>query len=470
MQKHFGNSVATYPAGIAPGRKLFRVPSGPRAGRVVVLMQLSAVAVSLAWADLPYTGWSALQAVVSDTADGPFDAVMADDGTIFLAYILGSNNDLVLRRLSASDDGWSVGDLITVYNGDDNHFPSICREPSGRLHIAWDRHVSGTDYVNIKYSDNDGDNWYGGPSGVGVTLTAGGSSAYPRMLQAGEYIYVVYTDSGTTLACRRKHYLTTVWESATELDSGTGFSHQFDAVGIDTGVVGVVYVTGGLKFREFDGSTWGGIVSIDDGGDNPQVRYFDGIPHITFLLNSGAGQKNLYLTRREADGFSSPVIVDTACRTFEKAFCYSAGAASFEDKTEASADSTTADIYHSGSSAVLKESGDSLYLGSPHSFHHLKIILSTVGAGGTVGWQYFNGTAWIAFVPSGGAFNFDSADRSLLLWDDLLSVPADWQKTAINGSELFWVRAVVSVAFTSGPVGTMITAVPEITSLILMEA
>ena len=43
------------------------------------------------------------------------------------------------------------------------------------------------------------------------------------------------------------------------------------------------------------------------------------------------------------------------------------------------------------------------------------------------------------------------------------------KKTTVNGEQLFWIRAVVSSAFTTGPVGSQITSIPDANAIIVME-
>jgi hypothetical protein len=99
----------------------------------------------------------------------------------------------------------------------------------------------------------------------------------------------------------------------------------------------------------------------------------------------------------------------------------------------------------------------------------LKIILSAVGAGGTVSWQYFNGKDWIGFIPSGGNYHFTAADKELLLWNDYTSLPGDWHKSNLNSVEKFWLKVTVTSPFSTGPVGTQITCIPNLSGIILME-
>jgi len=79
MQKHLTDSTATFKAGIGPGKRIFKVASGQYAGRIVILIQTSSTDIKLTYADYPYTVWSSLSTIVSDSADYPFDAIMDDD-------------------------------------------------------------------------------------------------------------------------------------------------------------------------------------------------------------------------------------------------------------------------------------------------------------------------------------------------------------------------------------------------------
>jgi len=94
-------------------------------------------------------------------------------------------------------------------------------------------------------------------------------------------------------------------------------------------------------------------------------------------------------------------------------------------------------------------------------FNQVKVILSTAGIGGQVVWEYWNGFEWKSFTPYSGVYHLDSANRLVVLWQDLFSVPSDWQQCGANNSTEFWVRVKVVTGYTTAPVGTQITAVPE---------
>ena len=470
MQKYLSDSTASFPGGIGPGHRIFKVQTGKHAGRIALLMQSSSTEIKLSWSDYPYVSWSTPSVVINDAADYPFDAMMTPDGTIYLVYTLGSNDDIVFRKLSLSVGIWIAGELVTIYDGDDNYFPSICLEEPNRIWVAWSRLASGQYNVNAKYSDDWGTNWAGGSSSYGETLLASASSAYIKAVTMADYVYAIYSHGNSKISYRRKNYQVSNWEDEVDIFSGYNLDFNFDACVSQDGRLGVAWDDGDMKFREFDGSNWSGVYVVDtNGGESPQVKYVNNIPHVVYISAVGSGQNNLVYCCRDGSGFSNPEILVKSKSALTKVICYNASSAGFEDVTAAASDSTAGDIYHSVSSAIIKEVGDTLYIGLSERFHYLKAILSTAGVGGSIVWQYYNGNEWISFVPSSGNWHFADIDKNILLWDDLYSVPGNWQKNSVNGTELFWVRITAALPFSIGPVGTQMTTIPDIKSVVLME-
>jgi hypothetical protein len=470
MQNHLTNSSALYRSGISPNRRLLKVPSGPYAGRMAVLIQTSPTEIKLSCSDYPYTSWTIPTLIIDDTADYPFDAVLDPVGNIFVAYTLNSSNDLVVRKLTFSSGVWSAGALTTLYNGDDNYYPSINIESSGRLWVSWSRLSSGQYYINVKYSTDGGTSWSGGPTSYGTALSAAATSAFSKILVSDPYLYAFYSLDGTKLTLRKKHSSASLWDDEVELASGSALDYNFDASGSVDGRIGVVFDDNRIRFREFDGNIWGALIDIDAaGGSFPQLKYFNNAPYIVYLSLYGADQSRLMYSCRLTDNFEPPAILDPVKDVLSKVLCYRAANGSYKDLTGAAADATAGDIYHADSGFLFKESSDALYLGLDRNYNYLKILLSAVGAGGTVSWQYFNGEEWIGFVPSGGNYHFTAADKELLLWDDYSSLPGDWQKSNLNGVEKFWLKVTVTTPFSTGPVGTQITCIPNLSGIILME-
>ncbi|MBN2227099.1 MAG: hypothetical protein JW763_07010 [candidate division Zixibacteria bacterium] len=470
MRTYLTNSTAAFKAGISPGINVFKVTTGPHAGRMVILMQTSSSEIKLSYADFPYTVWSTPSVILSDCADFTFDAVMDNTGHVFCVYTLNSTHDLVCRRLGFSGGGWTAETLRTIYSSDDNYYPSLALDVSGHLWVAWTRIVSGSAYLNVKSSADNGVSWGVGASDAGETLTSGASSAYAKCLTFGSYLYVLYTLGGTVLACRRRHADGGVWDGAVELAGGTALDHNFDASISRNGQLGVAYDDNAIRFREFDGVSWSGIVEIDSvAGDFPQITYFKNTPYVTYLREFGSGQSQAVYSRRLTDSFSTPLVLDNGKVALDGVLCYHAASGTYDDLTSAAGDSVSGDICHGESSAMVQNVGDAMYIGHGRPFHYVKILLASSGVGGTVLWQYFNGQDWVSFTPSGGACHLDSPNRELLLWDDYQSLPSDWQPCPVNNRRLYWIRIAVSASFTTAPVGTQITSVPNAEALVLME-
>jgi len=343
-------------------------------------------------------------------------------------------------------------------------------QPSTRIWVSWSRFSSGQYYVHAKSSDNDGATWGSGPSDDGYNLFSGASSAYSKIIMMASYIYVVYTLSGTKISYRNKHTSAALFNDEVDIATGTGFDHNFDVAASGDSRLGIVFDNGKISFREFDGNTWGGLQDIDEnGGEFPQLNYFNNIPYIVYLSDFRNNQKKILYSRKPGSVFLTPSIFDGGKTTYNKVLCYNSVVANYSDLTTAAADNTAGDVYHPDSNAVFSETGDALYVGLEDKFHYMKIILSTAGSGGGVSWQYYNGTEWISFTPTGGNYNFDSLDKELLLWNDYSSIPVDWQKKRIENSELFWIRIVVSSPFTTDPVGSQFSSISNVKAIVSME-
>ena len=98
-------------------------------------------------------------------------------------------------------------------------------------------------------------------------------------------------------------------------------------------------------------------------------------------------------------------------------------------------------------------------------FRFIRFDLSTAGSGGSVTYSYWNGSTWIAFTPADGVFALDQADKELRLWADYKSIPSDWQKKIIEGDLRFWIKVEVTGTFSTGAIGTQITAVSSLTAV-----
>ena len=470
MLTHIATSSSARPLGIPPGHACLVVADGQYAGRAAVLYAASPSTIRLVWSDGPHTTVSAPIDVVADAADSPFDAFMSRTGDIYLAYTVAASLDLAFVKLTFSGDAWTVGSKVTVYNAEDCFYPSVCKLSSGQLWIAYTRLSSGSYYVSAKISLDDGATW-GSISSPGDTLTSGSTAAFGKMVEVNAYQYLVYTDGGAKIAYRSKPNSGLVWGSEAVLATGAGFNEHLDVAANADGRMGVAYVSsGGLKFREYSGSYWSGEYTIDSGAVvSPAAAYRAGEAWVVYCRSQENGLRPAMFARKSGEGFSSPAPFDPRKANLTCLLVYNAAVGSYQDKTAEAASADTGDVLHSASGALLAAVGDAVYCGLDAPFNYLRLVLSAVGIGGEVAWRYWDGQVWKSLAPESGAWHFSSTDRDQLLWSDFRSIPGDWQKKTIGGHTCYWIMIAATVAFSTAPVGSRVSAVTNLNAFSLQR-
>ena len=115
----------------------------------------------------------------------------------------------------------------------------------------------------------------------------------------------------------------------------------------------------------------------------------------------------------------------------------------FTDVTAAMNNATAADVTFT--TAV----NNAMYFGHATQFRWISHVLSTVGVGGTLVWEYWNGSAWTTLTLA--ATNNLTATPVT----SRFTPPSNWATTTVNSvANLFWVRARISVTYTTAPVFT----------------
>ncbi len=469
MQKKITESTAAYPVGLPPGRKLLKVAAGQYRGRLVAITQTAAGDIKYSWADRPYVNWSTPVTIASDAADQPCDSLIDTNGNIHLVYSETSTNYLVTKKLSFSGGSWSTGSKVTIYNVNESYYPSVTIEDGGALWVSWSRLTSGSYYLHAKSSTDSGATWGTGPTDGGDVLTNGVTALFAKTVIGTSDIFVVYGHGGSTLSIRSRPISGGSWTSAVDLaSSASNFDEHFDVAVSDNGLLAVVYDQAALKYREFDGAVWSAVVDLDSSeGNSPQLMFNANVPVVVYLSEYASGQEQLMYTSRETGSFGSPQPLDPGAGLFDEVLAYDTSSSSYDNLTTAASSAATADVYHSSSSSLIKELGDAVYFGMDRKFRYLRILLSTVGVGGTLTYSYWDGANWIAFTPAGGGYDFDSSDRELLLWNDYDGAPGGWQKEALEDDERYWVNIQVSTTFTTGPVGSQITSISDVGAIIV---
>ncbi|MCK4223929.1 MAG: hypothetical protein KAX39_02035 [candidate division Zixibacteria bacterium] len=466
MQKLIDTISSFYATGIQPQAKIFKVSFGQYLDRVIIIYPKTPSQLVYVWSDPPYLSWSDPTDIATDSADYPPSAYMDSDGNIYVVYTQQISLNLLELKMSFSQGSWSLGTVNTVCNVGENYFPSITKDSLGRLWVSWTYYDSGTEryFVHAKNSQDDGATWGTGPSDPGTCLTNGTSSCYSQLLFQSPYIHCFYSDDSTLLAYRSHELQAAGWDSQQTIYSGSTIDDNFCADLSSDNKVGIVFPgTSSLLYKEYDGNNWSGVFTVDNNTPlSLAIKFLDNIPYVFFAKNIGTGQNQLFYSYKDGSSFVSPLSFEPGQKPFDKVFCYDDSAVTkYSDRTTQASDSTPADVFHPTSGGLVKDTDDAFYVGMDVKFNLTKIILSTAGIGGEVKWQYFNGESWSDFVPQSGSYHLDSQDKTVILWQDLNSVPLDWQRCPVNGVSEFWLRILVTTAFATTPVGTQITAVPE---------
>ena len=465
MQRLLDTASSQYASGFPEQSKIFEIKSGPYTGRVIVIYPQTTNAIVFRWADFPYETWSAATTIVTNSADYPASAFMDSNFNLYLAYTVQTTLALNMVKLTFANGSWSVGSAQVIVNVGENYYPSILKDSINRLWVSWTYYdsVAVRYYIQVKSSTNDGVTWGTGPSDLGTALNSGSTVVvYSQLIFLPTYIYCIFSDNGNTLTYKRFEISGTSWSTAVTIYSGSNISYNFQAAISSDNRLGVVFSANStLLYKEYDQNFWSGVFTLDSA--NPitvSLQFFKNVPYVFYAKSIGTDQNQTFYTYKSGESFITPVTLDLANKSFDKVFCFDQSAGTqFQDKTTEASNTTTADVFHTTSNGLVKDVNDILYLGMDNKFNLVRFVLSTSGITGQVSWQYWNGNTWFNFTPNSGAYHLDSSPKMVILWQDLLSAPADWQQTSVNSVTKFWVRALVTTGYTTAPVGTQITAV-----------
>lgn len=466
MQKLLDTSTALYPTGLVAQRKIFRIPSGIYAGRAAVLFQKTAGTLVLVFSDPPFTNWPTAQNVVTDSADLPFSATMDKEGNIYVVYTQATTLALLSVKLSFANGTWTAGTVRQILTADSNYYPVIVKDRTDRLWAVWTRLASADSkyYLQAKSSINDGATWGSGPTDLGTTLTSGVTTpVYGQVEIFADRVYAFFSDGGVKLANRYFPVLGSVWSAEEVLATGSGFDFNFAVRASADGKLGIAYVhSSGFSYREFGGSVWSGALPIDTGGSAPLLVFPSDKPTVLYLKNFGVNQNQTVFSQKGETGFGAALPLFVAEAAFAKVFVYDASATvKFQDKTSEASSVTAGDVLHSTSGAMLKDVGDALYLGAEEPFGFFRAINSVAGVGGAVAYSYWNGSEWTAFIPNSGNYNFLDTGLGVYLWSDKSQIPSGWLKSSVSGQTKYYLKIEVTTAYSTGPVGSQLSAIPE---------
>jgi hypothetical protein len=463
MQKKITASSRPFGLGYPQGRNLFKLPSSVSAWaeRLAAVVLSGARELSLFFADRPYSVWSSGELLCDDCREDGYDCLMDEDGNLYVVYSLDSTGELQFRKITWQNGVFSVGTAVPVVTGESCQRPSIARRPDGTLWISYTRYEAPNMNVHVKFSVDDGATWGSGSSDPGQQLTSGYSQSCSRLCVGPNVIYAVYSKGSAQLACRSVSEPGDAWSSEQVIATGTNLGTEFDASVRSDGILAVAWDDLALKYREYDSANWGAIVDVlNHAVVCPQVLFRNNVPAVAFLMLSGPAYVPQYVDR-SGGVFSEPKFLDDCSRKFESVLLYCADCATFEDRTEEADSVTPSDVIHSYSQCTLGDIGDALYLGMDKRFRYAGVVLTTAGSGGIVTYSYWNGSTWCVFTLAVGGYHFDAVERDILLWDDLVSIPSDWQKRAVDSRMKFWIKVEVTSAFVTPPICSVVAAVSD---------
>jgi hypothetical protein len=466
MQKLIDTVSSYYGSGIQTQSKLFKVPSGQYKGRAILIYPLNANTLVYRWADPPSISWSEPVNIVTNSADFPASGFMDSSGNVYLTYTVQSSLALAMVKLSFINGAWSIGTVRNVCTVGNNYYPSILKDSINRLWVSWSYYDSGTARysVHVKSSTDDGITWGTGETDPGEALTSGTTGCYSQLVFQSPYIRCFYSDGGDSLAYRSFELYGSVWSSAVSIYSGSNIQDDFQVLISPDNKVGIVFPgISSLLYREYDGLSWSGVITVDTAVPvSPAIKFSGNVPYVFYGKNIGSNQNQFFYSYKSGSSFVTPVPLLAGAKFLDKVFCYDHSATNkYSDRTTEAQNTIPADIFHPTSNSLIKDLDDALYLGMNEKFSQARIILSTAGIGGQVVWEYWDGAQWKSFTPYSGAYHLDSLSKLIILWQDLSSVPSYWQMCGVNNSSLFWIRVRVTTGYATAPVGTQVTAVPE---------
>jgi hypothetical protein len=155
------------------------------------------------------------------------------------------------------------------------------------------------------------------------------------------------------------------------------------------------------------------------------------------------------------EGAFEPSGLDIIVRARSAGICCAAIAddgGAFTDETDEANNATTNDMTLMPASPVV---GDAYIFGHHEQFGQLKLDITTLGTGGTITWEYWNG-AWTALSGvTDGTNSFANSGINIVSW----TIPGDWATSTINGQgPFFYMRARFSSGtFSASPKARRVT-------------
>lgn len=304
------------------------------------------------------------------------------------------------------------------------------RTISAELNTA-QRAQANTPYVRIQLSKPDG-------SDVDTYATDDGTNRIIRV-RASEELYggALFEVSGASglpipIACQiilnnNDNVVSAIDYRGYKAMVGWGFESYVDGAGATQAIAGTKY-SEGEPFSIFS--------QREHTSPGVNVTELWGISQwymLEFRKIMGASLGDVY---RNTDGKVRHLLIDSVTTDPDKVFTYDNSTTTYYDETT-DAGNETADF------TAFVDSSDLLFVGDSKVFDRITLEVTSVASwDGSHEYQYWNGSAWTALSDVvDGSSNWES----LGVFTVSFTMPSNWVKRTVNGSEQYYVRASPTV-------------------------
>ncbi len=427
------------------------------------------------------TTWTCQGQVDSNTSTVYYADARADTSdNLYIVYSVagvGRNNayDVFYRKFTkGSGATWTMENVQTVLNGSGSgtayHYAVLELQGTDRIWLAY-RYYDGTNYgVGVYYSDGFGTapTW---TQSIQPLDTAGNGQDYhiPLLARFGSSIGVLWYDQTASgdiyWRYRADSDSLSSWNSQAVVMTETSISSPvtWSVVGTPEGRIFFSAGFTNTYFKAYYNGSWTSTATLLSGFNNYTSISTDGKSAFIFgqatTFNSIGGGTVVWQYRR-----CDPPYLLANCqpavnlvpywKKFNSVWQYTNSTSTFNSYTTQAGDTTSADV------KMVSAVDDAMYFGNDSKFDIISWELSTNGTNGSIAWEYWNGTAWVPINA------FLVIPNSNFTGDSYASfIPnTDWVTTRVNNEDtpLYYIRARVTTAFGTVPIGTQIAIVTGI--------
>ncbi len=137
------------------------------------------------------------------------------------------------------------------------------------------------------------------------------------------------------------------------------------------------------------------------------------------------------------------------CLVLNRQFTAISGASFVDNSVEARLEGGSTFKLFQGPTAT----NDEAYFGLQQQFEQIAFKFGTVQAGGTLVWEFWNGSAWTTFVPTDGTNGF--TQDGTVSWS--IAALTAWVTTAVNAVTVYWVRVRFTGTVSQNPLVNSLT-------------